>query len=382
MNSETASPELSSRQPAGKFKKRSPLAAALLTLIVPGLGHFYSGEIKRGFVLYLIYIIYITAFYTLIKFLPQYLISVSLLYCLIPIGMYILIEAIIIAVNKKHYQLQFFNKSKYYLAIILTAVFFAGPIKDVFEPQAFSTPTGSMLNTILIGDKFLDNDMYYGIKNPFTGKYMIMYNNPQQGDVVSFNFRGSPGKAPENKKTNYLKRILGCPGDSLLIKKRLVYINGSYYKHAIHFKFDEDYSFLSKRPDPNIFPSGYPWNQDNYGPVIVPKAGETVEFDTSSIALWKNVIRDEGNELLIKKDRIFINDIEKYSYTFKNNYYFMIGDNWYNSLDSRFFGFVNENDIISKLTMIYFSFDSEIPPEDVTRRINSIRWDRIGKMIE
>jgi len=381
MNSEIKAAENSGKESEVKIKKRSPIAAAFFTLLVPGLGHFYCGEIKRGFVWFLVYAVYSTTVFALIKFIPGYAMTIISVITCFPIGMYILIESIIIAVNKKQYALQFYNKPKYYIAIIITSVYFAGPIEDIFAPGSFTTPTDSMLKTVLPGDRFLDNDLYYGIKNPFTGKYAIIYNKPRTGDIVNFRYHGLPEEAPPKETTYYLKRILAAPGDSLVINNRVIKLN-SEYCFFDHIYFDEKLTFLGKGTDYSIFPKGSGWNVDNYGPIIVPKAGETVSFDTSSINIWKRIIRDEGSKLEIIKDRIFINDIEKYSYTFKDNYYFMIGDNWYNSLDSRHFGFVNENDIASKITMIYFSWDRDIPLKDIGRKLRSIRWERIGKMIE
>lgn len=382
MNSEIKAAENSGKESKVKVKKRSPLAAAFFTLLVPGLGHFYCGEVKRGFIWFLIFSFYTTAFFAFIKFFPVLsFLSVAVI-IEIPLGLYILIESIIIAVRKDKYILQSFNGAKYYIAIIITSVYFAGPIEDIFTPGRFSTPTESMLNTVLPGDKFFDNDLYYGIKNPFTGNYAVLYNKPKAGDIVKFRYRGLPDQSPPKEETYYLKRILAAPGDSFVIKSRNIYLNKELYKFYPHLNFDEKLNLRGELPDQWIFPKGYKWNTDNYGPIIVPKAGDKVSFDTSSINMWKRIIRDEGSKLEIINDRIFINDIEKYSYTFKNNYYFMIGDNWYNSLDSRYFGFVNENDIASKITMIYFSWDSDIPLKDIGRKLRSIRWERTGKMIE
>lgn len=382
MNSEFKDVECSGKESEVKIKKRSPIAAAFFTLLVPGLGHFYCGEIKRGFVCFLVYAFYTTTVFALIKFIPGYAMTIFSVITCFPIGMYILIESIIIAVNKKQYVLQFFNKSKYYIAIILTSVYFAGPIEDIFTPGSFTTPTGSMQNTVLPGDYFLTNNLVYGIKNPFTGNFLIIYNKPQNGDIVNFDFKGMPGFSDKVNDASYFKRILAIPGDSFVIKNREVYLNGELYKNFWNFNFGGISKISPEYTGKAIFPEGYKWNIDNYGPIIVPKAGNTVSFDTSSIKMWKRIIRDEGSKLEIIKDRIFINDIEKYSYTFKDNYYFMIGDNWYNSLDSRYFGFVNENDIVSKITMIYFSWDRDIPLKDIGAKLKSIRWERIGKMIE
>lgn len=381
MNSERRNANTSGQDSEIKFKKRSPVAAALLTLLVPGLGHFYCGEVKRGFFVYLVVSFLTVLVFAAIKFIPDKSLFIIAVLIEIPVGLYFLIESIIIAVKKDRYKLQIFNNAKYYTAIIVTSILYASQITDIFTPGNFTTPTGSMLNTILPGDEFFDNDLYFGIKNPLTGNYAVIYNKPRFGEIVKLLYKGLPDQSPTGEKTYYLKRILAVPGDSLVIKNRFINLNGKYI-FSDHFYFDEKYSYLGNEPDRSIFPNGSGWNVDNYGPIKVPKAGYKVSFDTSSISLWKRIIRDEGNKLEIIKDRVFINDIEKYSYTFKDNYYFMIGDNWYNSHDSRHFGFVNENDIDSKITMIYFSWNRDIPLKDIGRKLRSIRWERIGKMIE
>jgi len=384
MNSEIKAAENSGKESEVKIKKRSPIAAAFFTLLVPGLGHFYCGEIKRGFIFYLLVTGIITVFDALIKFFLGYIITIIAVFTFIPLGLYVLLESIITALKKYQYKLQFFNKPKYYIAIVITSVYFVGPFQEIFMPHGFTTPTGSMQNTVSPGDYFFTNNLVYGIKNPFTGNFLIIYNRPQNRDIVNFDFNDMPGYSEKEKEkdVSYFKRILAVPGDSFVIKNREVYLNGELYKNFWNFNFGGIGKISPEFTDRSIFPDGYKWNVDNYGPIKVPKAGDEVSFDTSRINMWKRIIRDEGNKLEIIKDRIFINDIEKYSYTFKDNYYFMIGDNWYNSLDSRYFGFVNENDVVSKLTMIYFSWDRDIPIKDIGRKLRSIRWDRIGKMIE
>jgi signal peptidase I len=373
---------LVSKDEEPRVKKRSAWAAFFFTLLCPGLGHFYCGEIKRGFIIFLISTITTVVFYIPLKFAPDITFFYIGLIVSLTISIFFFIDAVKIARRKKGYILQNFNKAKYYIAIIITYFYYMSPFEDIITPETFGTPSGSMMNTIIPGDKFLTNDLAYGIKNPFSGKYSILYSSPKRGDIVNYKYHGLPGEAPPKEKTNYLKRILGLPGDSLLIRRGFVYINGKIYEPPVTsiltgaIKYEPDYA------DKMIFPKGFKWNVDYYGPIKIPKSDENVNFDTSDIKLWSKIIEDEGNKLEIIKNRIFINDVEKYSYTFKNNYYFMIGDYWYNSLDSRFWGFAKEDDIVSQITMILFSWDTNIPLKDFNRRINSIRWDRIGKMIE
>ena len=98
------------------------------------------------------------------------------------------------------------------------------------------------------------------------------------------------------------------------------------------------------------------WTRDNYGPVWIPKKGATVKITMQNIAIYERPIRVyEGNDLTVRGGRIFINGKEAKSYTFKMDYYFMMGDNRHNSLDSRYWGFVPEDHIIGRVVMVVYS---------------------------
>jgi signal peptidase I len=124
---------------------------------------------------------------------------------------------------------------------------------------------------------------------------------------------------------------------------------------------------------------GENWNQDNFGTIFVPKAGAKVEMTPKNVALYGYLIKKyEYNENVeLKGDKIFIGGKEIQTYEFKQNYYFMMGDNRHNSLDSRYWGFVPEDHIVGKGFMIWLSLDP-----NGEGFFSSIRWDRIGKFIE
>ncbi|PWK73728.1 signal peptidase I [Mucilaginibacter oryzae] len=120
----------------------------------------------------------------------------------------------------------------------------------------------------------------------------------------------------------------------------------------------------------------YKWNVDNFGPIIVPKKGWTVKLDSLTYPLYARCISVyEGNKFEVKGNEIWINDKKADRYTFKMNYYFMMGDNRHNSEDSRFWGFVPEDHIVGKALFIWMSID------DNASFIHKIRWSRLFNLI-
>ena len=129
-----------------------------------------------------------------------------------------------------------------------------------------------------------------------------------------------------------------------------------------------------------VFPfssdSLYMWTRDNYGPLWIPEKGATVELTLENLPLYRRIISVyEKNKLEVKGDEIFINGQKAHSYKFKQDYYFMMGDNRHNSLDSRYWGFVPEDHVVGKPAMIWLSIDNEKSFPD------NIRWDRLFKFL-
>ncbi len=121
-----------------------------------------------------------------------------------------------------------------------------------FIVQAFKIPSGSMKNTLQIGDHILVNKFIYGVKLPFTSTTIIPYKNPQRGDIVVFKFREEP-------KKDFIKRTIGVPGDVIEIRNKKVYVNKKHLEqdHAIY----TDFHIIPKAMQP----------RDNFGPVTVPE---------------------------------------------------------------------------------------------------------------
>jgi signal peptidase I len=118
------------------------------------------------------------------------------------------------------------------------------------------------------------------------------------------------------------------------------------------------------------------WSQDNFGPIYIPKKGATVKLDAESIPFYKQIIKNyEFNDLVINGDDIFINGEKADSYTFKQDYFYLIGDNRHNSLDARYWGYVPFDHVLGKPVMVWFSWDANAA--SFKEKLSSIRWDRM-----
>ena len=253
----------------------------------------------------------------------------------------------------------------------------------------------------------------------------------KNNDIVVFNWPAENEGRPVDKKENYIKRCIGIAGDSINIIDRNVYINGkqtefpeksqftyhvktdgSKFNPAIMEKLDYpeggptsdqgDYAyFLTKDGteklramnnvkgiDPMIDPKGnfeeyifpfdrrFGWNADNFGPLWIPKKGATIKLDSMNIAVYRKAIGEYENNKLEERDgKIFINGQETSTYTFKMDYYFMMGDNRHNSADSRFWGFVPEDHIVGKAVFIWMSWDTK------GSFLSKVRWNRLFRTI-
>lgn len=358
-------------------KKRSLAVSIIFSFLCPGLGHIYCGEAKRGIIVFLVVTLIPAILYTVTNFTNSIIfLGITILVSLLMI-IFLISDTVFVVRKKKIYQLKYYNRWYIYTGIVFIGLLIS-LIFDLFQPVTYSTPSASMLHTIEIGDRVFVNETKYGIKNPFTNGFLVRFNRPKTGDIINF-YSPVPLYGEEvntrsdlDQQTIWLKRVLGTPGDTLQIVSRMILVNDNIYEKPNTQLFDS-YSYNSKN-DHLIFPQRKGWNADNYGPIVIPKEGDEIKLDTGNINDWKVFILREGaKEIETHGYQIFIDGIESYTYKVKRNYYFVIGDNWYNSLDSRYIGFISEDSIIGQLSFIYFSLDVNS---------SSIRWDRIGKKIE
>lgn len=351
----------------------------------------------------------------------------------------------------------------------------AATIVHTYFIQPFTIPTSSLEKTLLVGDFLFVSKLNYGPRTPMTTVAAPMVHDtipglgiksyldwPQlpyfrfpgfedikRNDIVvfnwpadtvpHFNYHGSKTYIkPIDKKSNYVKRAVGLPGDTLSIVDAQIKIKGksvefpdrakpqTSYKVTTkgngfnrrylyeHYNYTEplypvgpnQYVFQSLTEEnakklkynPNVasiekiikskkegsirlFPhvDSLHWSEDNYGPIYIPKKGTTLSISTKNIKRYKRLIEVyEGSEMgkkqkvTTKGGLVYLNGKPIDSYTVKQNYYWMMGDNRHNSADSRFWGYVPENHIVGKPIFIWLSLD-----HNAQGFFNKIRWNRM-----
>ncbi|WP_350290895.1 signal peptidase I [uncultured Croceitalea sp.] len=394
----------------------------------------------------------------------------------------------------------------------------AATLVHTYFIQPYVIPTGSLERTLRVGDFLFVSKFHFGARTPMTAiaapmvhdtiplikkrsylnKPQIPYfrlpgfETPKKNDIVVFSWpadtvkqffvKDKGVKKPIDKKSNYVKRCVGTPGDSLAVIDGFVHVNGKKLKLSDRAKVMNNYTIYSqkgvssrllaevgaddysrkyipasitqnqlnllrqngfqvgvegdnkpviftdekglspevirqlrlslKEETPrqrianmtddmvaelkknqnidsivmevipkgtagyNVFPQNpyYKWNVDNFGPIYIPEEGATVEINTRTIPFYKKIIRDyEHNEVKVTGNKVFINGKEASSYTFKQDYYWMMGDNRDHSEDSRAWGYVAEDHIVGKPVFIWMSFDNF--DEGISNW--KFRWDRI-----
>jgi signal peptidase I len=260
-----------------------------------------------------------------------------------------------------------------------------------FVVEAFRIPSASMENTLRIGDFLFVNRFIYGAQTPkyfpFTTLEIPHFRlpalaAPQHGDVIVFEYPGDRDEPKPAQGINYIKRCIALPGDTLLIQDKTVLVNGREFLLPANARQTQPSDFLPRESFPLIFPKGSPFNPDYYGPIIVPYKGMAVDLSSGAIEAWQTFIERENHRVGFGADGAVLIDGEpSVQYIVERDYLFMMGDNRDNSLDSRFWGFVPEDNIVGKAMFVYWSWDASIPLTSVGDKLAAIRWSRIGTLI-
>lgn len=258
--------------------------------------------------------------------------------------------------------------------------------------EAYRIPSESMEHTLRVGDFLLANKFIYGVRTPsripFTDVPLPVirfpaFSAPQRGDVVVFELPSYARTQYSYSRYNYVKRCIGLPGDTLAIVDRRVYVNGNYVPQSPTAKSSERGIAPTSYGDPRIFPKGSGFNEDNFGPIVVPAAGMVVGLDAKSFFVWKDIIQYEGHDVALAHDgKVMLDNAPASTYRIKNHYYFMMGDNRENSLDSRFWGFVPADCLVGKVMLIYWSWQDDGMSRTLIERLAHVRWERIGTFVD
>ncbi len=285
------------------------------------------------------------------------------------------------------------SKPKEYFDALVWAAVVAFLIK-VFLFEAYRIPTGSMENTLLVGDFLLVTKFTYGATTPrnipFTNiriPYFRLpgFKDPKPGDIIVFDFPGERDEKESPEVLNYIKRCVALPGDEIKVVNKVLYRNGVIFPNPPQSKFISPLQ-PANVSNPRIFPKNSGWNEDNYGPVRVPKKGDMIKLDANNFEGWKMFIMKEGhdNVRLENNGIVYVdgNELRNNEYKVERDYLFMMGDNRNNSLDSRFWGFMPVDNVVGEAFMIYWSWDANISFANFFDLIGSIRWNRIGTLIK
>ena len=259
-----------------------------------------------------------------------------------------------------------------------------------FVMASFEVPTGSMENTVKPGDFLFVNKFIYGGSTPYSIPYTSIriphfrlpgFRGVERGDVIVFDWPGERDEVNKPEQRYFLNRCIGLPGDVVQIDQRILYINGQRQPIPPRGKYLRPAPLPAGYTNPDIFPRGSDFNEDDYGPVVVPRKGSIISLDAGSFPAWEVFIRREGHSASLIGNEILIDGRPAARYIVERDYIFAMGDNRDDSLDSRFWGFVPLEDVIGTPMVAYWSWNPRIPLYHPVDKLLSIRLGRIGTII-
>lgn len=368
-----------------KKNRKNPWLAALLGLVFIGLGHIYGGRIQRGIYSFLATITILASS----RFISSsFYIVVLILTSFVSITLYTAVDSFLYIKNKRPEKRNKFDTWYCYFGFLIIINICLSQVSLPFlntPYQFFTIPTPSMSPALLVGD------------------YIVAEKGQvKRNDIVIF-------KPPHELSTFYVKRVVAQPGDTFSIKNHQVFYKNklqdkSPIKYSYIFKLKEEsykslllsvldsanilyhsnvegYLFATKtelkllqktpvleiKQTPENSSSSFlfkptnnkKWTSGNYGPIYVPKQGETIILSEDNAGLYDQIILQENPASAYNKnEKIFLDGKAIHQYKFKQDYYFVLGDNRMNALDSRYWGFVPEKNIYGKGLFIYMSSNS------------------------
>lgn len=259
-----------------------------------------------------------------------------------------------------------------------------------FIVEAYRIPTSSMENTLIAGDFVLVNKFIYGAQTPryvpFTSVRLPQMrlpaiSPPRRGDIVVFESPESRWDANPHEVVNFVKRCVALPGDTLAIVDGVVFVNGQRLPVPLAARAERPLMYPRGFRDNKIFPRGAGFNEDNFGPLVIPQSGRQVELTLDNVSEYWDIVEHEGHVMATTQSGVLIDGRPAQTYRIQKNYYFMLGDNRDNSLDSRFWGFVSADLVVGKAFLVYWSWEEHESPAGFLSHLLSVRWNRIGKVV-
>jgi signal peptidase I len=283
----------------------------------------------------------------------------------------------------------FFKKLFKFFKILFLVAFIALLIK-AFAIDAYQIPSTSMESTLQPGDFILANKFAYHISTPreipIADVPIPQYNlfevgKPEINDIVIFEFPQGFENDPIRGGSKYVKRLIAGPHDTLKITNGKIFVNGKAIDLPSTYKTPNYTQEKDWTQNEIIYPPGAKWNRDSYGPIVIPAKGDTIKITPENFESWQSVIvMDHGERSLLSEGTIVTLDGRAiFDYVLTQDHYFVIGDNFEVSMDSRHFGFITDNMIIGKALFIYWSFDSGKVAPGPLGFLSAIRAERIFK---